>query len=241
MTADIQQQPLRHIERHVGLTPFGETRLELQPLVIELGRKHARRLGDRPRHDGKNGLLDIVDVSATMRLTRDDRQAQSAAEFFDIDADAASLRHVPHVQHEHGRQTEIEHLTDEVQVPFEVRRIGNADHGVNLPDIRLSPEQHFDRHHLVERARRQAVRSRQIDEFDFATRMFEVADLFLDRHAGIVSDVRMDPGECGEERALAGIRVANHGDSQRRSGSRQGGRGHASGSLRESGRAGGVL
>ena len=51
---------------------------------------------------------------------------------------------VPHVEDQDGRHSRIQDLTDEIQMPFQIRGIGNAQHSINCGQIRLSPQQHVD-------------------------------------------------------------------------------------------------
>ena len=54
------------------------------------------------------------------------------------------------------------------------------------------------------------MRARQVDKFDDFVIGLEQADVFLDRDARVVANTLLEPGQTIEERALAGIGIADN-------------------------------
>ena len=103
---------------------------------------------------------------------------------------------VAHVENENRRQAQIEHLAHQEQIAFDVGRIGDAEDRVNRPHVGLAAQKHVDGDHFVRRARREAVRAGKIDEAGRCLAGAHLSDFFLDRHAGIVADVRCIPASA---------------------------------------------
>lgn len=145
---------------------------------------------------------------------RHDRDAEAFAQGVDINGDAASGRQIPHVQDEDDGDLEIPHLAEQVEIPFEVGGVDDADDGVGTTDILQTPEHDVDRDHLVGRSGRKTVGAGQVDEGDFTFVVTVVAGFFLDGHAGEVADARLHSGERTKQRALAGVGISDQDDGQ---------------------------
>ena len=84
-----------------------------------------------------------------MCLAHDDRGSKSLTKPFNIDTDMPCLSNVPHVQNKNHRQLQIENLTEQVEIPFEVGRIDDTDDAVQFLDVTLAAEQDVHRDHFV--------------------------------------------------------------------------------------------
>ena len=182
--------------------------------MVEDGGKRGAAGVDGGADDTMDRRLEFGDSLVAVGTGDDDGDAQSLREGCEVDADAARLGQVPHVQAQHDRHTDFANLGIEVQVSLDVGGVDDADDSVDSSDIGLPTQQHIDRDHLIERSRGEAVRPRQIDERDLRPLIGEDAELLLDRTAGEVRDPRVQPRERGEEGALAGIRVADQDNGQ---------------------------
>ena len=156
-------------------------------------------------------LTEFMHAHTTVSFADDDLHTQSLTQAFDVDADLSCLRNVPHVQDENCRQAEIQHLTEQIEVPFEVRRIDDTDDGVDFAHVLLPTEQHFDRHHFVRSSWRQAVRSRQIDQVDDSVFKMQSPNFFLDGDSRKVTRAGLHSGQRVKQRAFSGVWIADDG------------------------------
>ena len=79
---------------------------------------------------------------AVRRLAGDDRNSQLVLEPRHPQVEPGSRRQVHHVQHQDHRPAEIEHLVDQIKIPFEIRGIDNADDAIGLRRVDAPAEQH---------------------------------------------------------------------------------------------------
>ena len=139
---------------------------------------------------------------------------------------------IDHVERDDRRQPELDQLQRETQMIVEVRRVEHDDQGVGLALALLPAEQHVAGDRLVGACRIEAVGAGQVDQLDrAAVGERQPARMPLDRHAGIIGDLLPGAGQRVEQRALAGIGAAGHGDERRRGHWRQGKDAHRAGVL----------
>ena len=77
-----------------------------------------------------------------------------------------------------GRPSD-KHLADEKQIPLEVAGVDDREHDVRRRRVVAAAQQHVDRHHFVRRARREAVRARQIDQLETSARRAAACPVFF--------------------------------------------------------------
>ena len=176
-----------------------------------------RDVGPRPAADGLDqGRLQFRQAVPAIGLDGNHGNAQPALQMPQFQLDAATGGHVEHVHRHDGGQPQFQDLADQVQMPFEVRAVDDAEHDVDRPNVGLPLQEHLDGHHFVARSGRKAIESRQIDHFEPPPRMLHPAGLLFDRHARIVADMLMDSDQRAEERRFARVRIADQGNRQRR-------------------------
>ena len=156
-----------------------------------------------------------VQSYAAIGLHRHDRHAEPFRQCGDVDFDLPVAGQIDHVQRDDRRQAQREHLADEEQIPLQVAGVDDGQHDVGRRGVVAAAEQHVDRDHFVRRARREAVRARQVDQLERLPVVLQVAGLLFDRDARIVADPLPHAGERGEERRLARVRIADQGDADR--------------------------
>ncbi len=164
-------------------------------------------------HGAQQSEFQFRDTSAVCCHGRHHGHVQPCAQRCRIDSDSFLMRDVDHVERDEQRNLPVDQLADEVQIPFEVARIDNADDEGRLGRVVAFSQQDFDRNFFVGRIGREAVRSGQIDEQNLCPIIVHDASLFfLDRHTGVVADLLAHAGERVKECRLAGVRVADDGD-----------------------------
>jgi len=103
------------------------------------------------------GRLEQFDADSPVSLDGDHGNGQSLGKLFDVDRDAVALGHVEHVHCHHGRQAELHHLADQVQIPLEIGGVDNTNHRIDRWAVLVASQQEVDGHHLVARSWRQTV------------------------------------------------------------------------------------
>ena len=117
-----------------------------------------------------------------------------------VDANPAAGGHVEHVQGQHGRQPQFEHLADEIEIALADCWRRRCNDGIDRRGFLPPAQQQIDHHHFVARPRREAVQARQVDHLEPPAGDGHLADLLFHGHAGIVADVLMDADQAAEER-----------------------------------------
>ena len=134
------------------------------------------------------------------------RHAQQPAEQRHVDGAALGLDPVHHVQRQGRRHAQLQHLHRQVEVALQVGGVGHDDG-------RVGPllQDEVARDHLLQRVRAEAVGSRQVNQRHLAAVPAHRARLDIHGLAGPVAHVLSAPGQCVEDGAFAGIRVARQG------------------------------
>ncbi len=145
-------------------------------------------------------------------MNRHDGDAQSAFEPVEVNANAAIFSDVEHVDRQYGRQLQLEHLTEEVEVAFEVTSIGDAHDGVDRSHLFPPARQQIDDHHFVASAGGKAIEAGEIDDFDPSAGQLNLARLLLDGYTRIVADVLPDAHQAAEEGRFPRVGIADQGD-----------------------------
>ena len=194
----------------------GQENLQFADFFFEhLGKQ--RGVGPRPATNGLDqGRLQFGQAMPAIGLDGHHGNAQPALQMPQFQLDAPAGGHVEHVHRHDGGQPQFQDLADEVQMPLEVRGIDDAEHDVDRPDVGLPLQEHLDGDHFVARSGRQAIKSRQIDQFEPPPLLLHPPGLLFDRDARIVADVLVDSHQGAEERRFARVRIADQGNRQRR-------------------------
>ena len=162
-------------------------------------------------------LAHHLEPLAPRRAHERDRRPELRRERLRVDVAAAARQLVGHVQDDEGRKPERENGSREDEMPLQVRRVEDQEHGVGLRHALHLALEDVVRHPLVLRARRQAVDARQVDRGRPRGRPRAApAAPLLHGDAGKVRDLLPQPGEPVEERRLARVRRAHEGDEARR-------------------------
>ena len=209
VAAHVDQQPADQERRHVAQRRAPATRPRRRTPAgnagIRTGAEAWRRRGD--------GGAEFVQPLALVRLDRRRRARRAAAQSSGTSSrmPCPSATSIMLSATTTGRPSSSACVV-EVEVAFEVggvRRWQTSDVGPGLAGLLAEDHVHGD--HLVGAARREAVRPRQVDEVERHAGAGHLADLRLDRHAGVVADAVVQPGEGVEEGRLAGVGVAQQG------------------------------
>ena len=94
-------------------------------------RRLARLAGDEPLHF----VFEFANPHAGARGNRNHGTAEFGAEFRHVNADAVAPGHVHHVQRHDDGTIQFEHLADEKQIPFEIRRVHDDQRRVRRRDV----------------------------------------------------------------------------------------------------------
>jgi hypothetical protein len=154
-------------------------------------------------------LTEFMHAHSAVSFADDDLHSQPLTQTFDVNADLACLSDVPHIENQDSRQPQIQHLAEQIEVSFKVRRINDADDRVNLADILLPTQQNFNRHHLVRSSRRQAVRARKIDQIDGSVFQVQPPDFFFDGDSRKVARTGLHSGQRVKQCAFAGVWITD--------------------------------
>ncbi len=146
---------------------------------------------------------------------RHDRTAEVRAQLRRVEAQAAPLRKVDHVQRDDDGQAVREKLAGENQIAREVARVDDDDHGVRL-GVGAAAGEHVAHDARFRQIQAEPVETRQIDDVhDDVTADNRAADAGARRRARKVRRLGARAAEPVEERGLAGVRIADQGDAQR--------------------------
>ena len=211
----VQQQPLEQEVRTLRVTAFAQVRPQLLAFGDEFRGEDSRSLCRPLLGRFQNRLPDFVDPLPAMRLRRQHRMAELLRQRGEIDFHSAAFCHVDHVQDQHQRQAHVQDLADDVQVPFDVRRIDDTHDDVGSRDIWQASQQDVHRHHFVQCSRGDAVGAGKIDELHRSLADLHPADFLFDRDSGIIPGHRLISGERTEERTFPGVGISDQSDSQR--------------------------
>ena len=193
----------------------GARRDRVRPRRAVLGRGRRRHDRRRPRLGPADQPPQLADADAAVPDDADHRHAERSAERLEVDAPAARVQLVDHRDDETGRQPEPQHLRDEEQRARQRAGVGRHDQRVGRRDLgHLAAQQPRD-DGLVRADRIEAVGAGQVDHHDRAPVDLGAALAPLDRHAGVVSDLRAEAGQCVEERRLARVRRAEEAEAER--------------------------
>ena len=143
------------------------------------------------RHCGKRQaqrLLQIDDSLARTRLHWHHRHAQFLGKFRHIQAQAGLLGDIHHVQSDHHRQTQLDHLHRQSQMPLKVRSIHHTHHHIRPAHSGQLTTQGLHRNPLIRCSRLQRITTGQIHHPHLpAVRREKFARLHLDGHARKIS------------------------------------------------------
>jgi hypothetical protein len=146
---------------------------------------------------------EIADAVATPGDGLDDRRTQQLGEPFRVEGGALALGHIDHVEGDHHRQTELEQLHRQIEVPLEVGGVDDRNRHIGVlghQDIAGDP--------LLDGVGREGVGPREVHDPHVDAIVMPVPLLALHGHAGVVTDVLKRPGHRVEKRGLAAVRVA---------------------------------
>jgi len=167
-----------------------------------------------------------VDADAAVTDHADDRNADAALEPLEVEASAARDELVDHREDEAGRKAEAQDLRHEQERAVERAGVGDDDERIGRGDAFDLAPQHAHHDRLVGADRIEAVRPREVDHDRAPPVEGGLPLATLDRHAGVVADLRAQAGERVEDRRLAAVGTPDEPEAER--GGRGGGRrGHA--------------
>jgi hypothetical protein len=141
--------------------------------------------------------------------------AQAALECFEIDAYATFFGSIGHRQRNQQRQSEFHELLHQVQALVEMCGINDRDDPGRSLHIGHAPHDDVAGDAFLERMRAQCEHAGEIDQFECRVIEPQGADMLFDRNAGVVAGLLAKTGQAIEQRALAGIRVADDRDAGR--------------------------
>jgi hypothetical protein len=158
----------------------------------------------------------LVEAAAAHRDGRDDRHAEFAREDRRVERQSVALGQVDHVERDHRRPAERDQLEREAQVVVEVGDVDHDDQRVGRALVAALAGDDVAGDALVGGGRVEAVGAGQVDQLDRATVVErEPARMALDGDARIIAHLLPRAGQRVEQRALAGIGVADERDQRR--------------------------
>jgi len=126
-----------------------------------------------------------------------------------LDVDAVLLGHVAHVEPNDQRCVQCKHLRNQVEAALQ--RSGVNHHDGNIGAL---SDEIIARDALLFGVCAQAVGAGQVDQVDGAPLVIEHAGLLLDRLAGPIAHVLVQPGQHVEHGRLADVRLADQRNRQ---------------------------
>ena len=161
----------------------------------------------RSAFDGGDRAFDqLVHAFVLRRADRHDGDAEFFGEFFDLDGAAVLPHLVHHVESEDGRQSDLQKLEGQIEIPLHVRRIDDVDDPVGV-----SLQEEVARDDLFVRIRAQGIDPGQVDDRGVRVPAHRTA-LFVHGNAGEVADVAVRPRQTVEERGLAAVLISDQGE-----------------------------
>ena len=192
---------------HVGgQTSHGVDRFLDFPVVGHLRGRRAALGGG-----AGDGLAQLVDAAAARGHDAYHGAAQVLAQVLHVDAQAALLGQVHHVEGQHDGGLEFEQLDGEVKVPLQVRGVNDVDH-----DGRPLVEDVLPRDGFIDRQGAERVDTRQVHDANLGVAVAIGSFQAFDGHAGPVAHALPRTGQIVEERGFAAIGIAGNGDRVRR-------------------------
>ncbi len=174
----------------------------------------ARR--SRKRRGGEQRAFQRLEAFAALGDRRNHRHAKFVNQFRDVNANAFRFGHVELIERDDHGDAQLDDLTREEQVAFEMHGVDHDEDDVGLPVRRVLAHEHFECDLLVGRTGGQRVAAGKIEQGNppaviDAERSFDA----LYGHARKIADTLPKSGERVEERRLAGVRITDDGDAQR--------------------------
>lgn len=178
------------------------------------------RISRQPDRDGRQLFVIDMGDKVSRAIAFDGhclhhRHAQGGFQLGAVDADAAPLGRIHHVQRQHHRQAQALQLQNEAQVQAQVGGVDHADQHVRarLATERAKADIACDG--FVGAGGDQAVGAGQIKDLHMpARRRSKAPFLALDRHPRIVGDLLAAARQQVEQRGLAAVGVADQGNAQ---------------------------
>ena len=149
-----------------------------------------------------------------------DRNRQRLLQCLEVDGDSQFFGDVVHVQRDDDRSIQLQHLRGQKQVALQIGCVQNAHDHVRRGVVVMSQKDVED-DGLVRLVDRQTVRPRQVKNLHRRTGVGgpKRSGTSFDGDAGVVADALPEAGQGIEQRALAGVGIADQGDGP---GSRRG-------------------
>jgi hypothetical protein len=150
-----------------------------------------------------------VQACSTCRDRRDDRTAEDLAQTLDVHLDAPGLGLVHHVQGHDDGQAHVQDLEPEVQIARQVGGVQDQD-----GDVWGAVQQGLAGDPLILRDAAQRVGARQVNDPDGTILEAGLAQLHLDRLAGIVGRDDAHSRQPVEETRLADVGIPGQCDGE---------------------------
>ena len=164
------------------------------------------RLGVRASSGGNGSLSGFHDAGALQSGDLNDRAAQLAGEFLDVDLVAVLLDDVHHVDGHDHRDAELGQLRGEVEVPLQVGAVDDVQNRIGTLRDQVVPGDD-----LFECVGGQRINTGKVHDDDVVM-LLQLAFLLFDRDAGPVADELVRAGQRIEQRGFTAVRVARKGN-----------------------------
>ena len=144
----------------------------------------------------------------------DHRHAECLGQGVGIEHQPVPLGQIDHVERDHRWAPQFEDFLREDEMLFEIGSVEDDDQHVRRAFALEFARHDIARHCLVRACGIEAVGAGQVEQFDglapsIPGRQSEAPCLTLDRDAGIIGDLLARAGQGVEQRALAGIGIAD--------------------------------
>ena len=174
--------------------------------VLDRAGEGVLRLGVRAGSGGNGSLSGFHDAGALQSGDLNDRAAQLAGEFLDVDLVAVLLDNVHHVDGHDHRDAELGQLRGEVEVPLQVGAVDNVQNRIGPLRDQVVPGDD-----LFECVGGQRINTGKVHDDDVVM-LLQLAFLLFDRDAGPVADELVRAGQRIEQRGFTAVRVARKGN-----------------------------
>ena len=146
----------------------------------------------------------VLNPPAPRAYSADNRSAEITFQNRDIELQPAPVRIVRHIEYKQHRHAEFRKLSRQIKIPLGISGVDDIQDQVNL--LR---QQFIECDFFFRRGGRQAVNTRQVNDFHFNGTDMAHSGFPLDRNPRIVPDMLVGSGEIIEYCSFPAIRVSS--------------------------------
>jgi len=157
-----------------------------------------------------DNFFQLPNIFTSHAHRKNTRHFELRAQLFQIDFRSVLFGHIPHIQCQHHRKTQLDYLGREIKVPFEIVGIDHHNDEIRKRRVFLLSKQNILNDFFVKRTRDQAVSPRKIQYcYFFTAGKGHLPDTFFHGHTRIIGRTMAEPCQRVEDRSLPGIGISD--------------------------------